>query len=205
MQADAEITDGESGGSASDAEAGDTGAAAAEASIEDLEAAVAESRAAAGDDAQAEQLNRELNESLARFDGALLGERQRQQAQTEERGSSSTRNEDLAVLDESGAAGEGEGNGEAEASYGPPMPAGGAESAAGGGGMSPGGADSAREGEFEQTASAGTVPPDIPDGSDDDVVARQIREAAMKEKDPELREKLWDEYRKYVNSTKRKP
>ena len=41
------------------------------------------------------------------------------------------------------------------------------------------------------------MPRDIPDGSDDDIVARQLREAAMKEEDPELREKLWDEYRKY--------
>ena len=29
-------------------------------------------------------------------------------------------------------------------------------------------------------------------------------EAAMKEKDPELRAKLWDEYRKYVNTAKGK-
>lgn len=42
-----------------------------------------------------------------------------------------------------------------------------------------------------------TVPADIPDGSDDDVVARQLREAAMAETDPELREKLWEEYRNY--------
>jgi len=41
------------------------------------------------------------------------------------------------------------------------------------------------------------IPPDIPDGSDDDIVARQIREAAMKETDPELREALWEEYRQY--------
>lgn len=41
------------------------------------------------------------------------------------------------------------------------------------------------------------IPGDIPDGSDDDIVARQIREAAMAEADPELREALWDEYRKY--------
>ena len=34
-------------------------------------------------------------------------------------------------------------------------------------------------------------------GDDDDVVARQLREAAMREPDPQLREKLWDEYRKY--------
>ena len=46
-------------------------------------------------------------------------------------------------------------------------------------------------------AGPGSIPPDIPDGSDDDVVARQIREAAMKETDPELRKALWDEYRKY--------
>ena len=37
----------------------------------------------------------------------------------------------------------------------------------------------------------------VPDGRDDDIVARQIREAAMKETDPELRDKLWEEYRKY--------
>ena len=46
-----------------------------------------------------------------------------------------------------------------------------------------------------------TVPSDIPDGSDDDIVARQLREAATKETDPELREKLWEEYRKYKAST----
>jgi len=40
-------------------------------------------------------------------------------------------------------------------------------------------------------------PGDIPDGVDDDVVARQLREAAMREPDPKLREKLWEEYRRY--------
>jgi hypothetical protein len=41
------------------------------------------------------------------------------------------------------------------------------------------------------------VPEDIPNGEGDDIIARQIREAAVKEQDPELREKLWEEYRKY--------
>jgi len=41
-------------------------------------------------------------------------------------------------------------------------------------------------------------PEDIPSGRDDDVVARQLREAAMREPDPELREALWEEYRKYT-------
>ena len=41
-------------------------------------------------------------------------------------------------------------------------------------------------------------PDDIPSGRDDDVVARQLREAATKEPDPELREALWEEYRNYT-------
>jgi hypothetical protein len=47
------------------------------------------------------------------------------------------------------------------------------------------------------SSGAGPIPEDVSDGSDDDVVARQLREAAMSEEDPELREKLWDEYRAY--------
>lgn len=46
------------------------------------------------------------------------------------------------------------------------------------------------------------TPADIPDGSDDDVVARQLREAAEKETDPELKKKLWEEYRKYKKGTR---
>lgn len=42
-------------------------------------------------------------------------------------------------------------------------------------------------------------PPGTPDGSDDDIVARQLREAAESEPDPELRERLWEEYRAYKN------
>lgn len=44
---------------------------------------------------------------------------------------------------------------------------------------------------------AGAVPTDVPDARDDDIVARQLREAATRESDPVLREKLWQEYRKY--------
>jgi hypothetical protein len=45
-------------------------------------------------------------------------------------------------------------------------------------------------------------PSGIPDGSNDDVVARQLREAAEKETDPELQKKLWEEYRKYKQGTR---
>jgi hypothetical protein len=37
---------------------------------------------------------------------------------------------------------------------------------------------------------------------DDDIVARQLREAAENETDPELREKLWKKYEEYKNSTR---
>jgi hypothetical protein len=41
------------------------------------------------------------------------------------------------------------------------------------------------------------TPDDIPDLVSEDIVARQLREAALAEDDPELRERLWEEYRKY--------
>ncbi|MEE2783422.1 MAG: hypothetical protein VYE04_08680 [Pseudomonadota bacterium] len=41
------------------------------------------------------------------------------------------------------------------------------------------------------------IPDDLPDAKDDDIIARQLREAAMQETDPDLKEKLWEEYRKY--------
>jgi hypothetical protein len=75
--------------------------------------------------------------------------------------------------------------------------------------------DRGSEDENDRTASNGkgtpgqpssrpksSAPADIPDGSDDDVIARQIREAAEKETDPELKKKLWDEYRRYRDAIK---
>ncbi len=41
-----------------------------------------------------------------------------------------------------------------------------------------------------------------PSGHDDDIVARQIREAAEKETDPELKEKLWKEYEDYKKGSR---
>jgi len=42
-----------------------------------------------------------------------------------------------------------------------------------------------------------SAPPGTPAGHDDDVIARQLREAAEKETDPELKRKLWEEYKRY--------
>jgi hypothetical protein len=41
------------------------------------------------------------------------------------------------------------------------------------------------------------TPEDIPDLVSEDIVAKQLREAALSEDDPELRERLWEEYRMY--------
>lgn len=46
--------------------------------------------------------------------------------------------------------------------------------------------------------------PDTPDARDDDVVARQLREAAMAETDPELREALWEELERYKSGLQRR-
>ena len=66
-----------------------------------------------------------------------------------------------------------------------------------GGGMVGG---SSATGDREGVGSDARIPPDVGDGSDDDIVARQLREAAVAEDDPELRDKLWDEYRRYKAS-----
>ncbi|MDD3450330.1 MAG: hypothetical protein PHF72_15050, partial [Gammaproteobacteria bacterium] len=116
-----------------------------------------------------------------------------------------------------GAEGDSEGNGDGAGGAGGPLFEEGDLTDAGGLGGLGGSGDETGEGddgsgEQQDTVAAmpsgssglpgrgkgdGTVPPDLVDGSDDDIVARQIREAAMAEKDPALREKLWDEYRKY--------
>jgi hypothetical protein len=43
---------------------------------------------------------------------------------------------------------------------------------------------------------------DVWDSSDDDVIARQLREAAETETDPLLKKQLWEEYKKYKKSTR---
>lgn len=43
----------------------------------------------------------------------------------------------------------------------------------------------------------GSIPKDIPLKTNDDIVAVQLREMAINEQDPELKEKYWDKYREY--------
>ena len=65
-----------------------------------------------------------------------------------------------------------------------------------GGGSVGGGAAAPLAGLSEQDIQERT-PDDVPAAIDDDIIARQLREAALVEEDPVLRERLWEEYRKY--------
>jgi hypothetical protein len=49
----------------------------------------------------------------------------------------------------------------------------------------------------KQRRTAAVKRDSVPGAADDDIVARQLREAAESETDPELRAKLWEEYRRY--------
>jgi hypothetical protein len=109
------------------------------------------------------------------------GQQDGEQGETGEQGDQGEQGESS----ESGESGEGQQGEEGDEGQG-------AEDASGQpGGYQPGGAEGAEGEETEQ------VPEDIPDGQDDDIVARQLRELAENETDPELQERLWDEYRKY--------
>jgi hypothetical protein len=123
-------------------------------------------------------LDSELFDGLGEFDEMLLREQERIRAAAPPTGAAQG----------SGSAGEGG----AAGTSGEP----GAASAAGtttyGEGAGPG---------SPRATVSSSAPPGTPDGQDDDVVARQLREAAEKETDPELQKKLWEEYRKYKAGT----
>ncbi|MCC7215620.1 MAG: hypothetical protein IT517_02530 [Burkholderiales bacterium] len=72
--------------------------------------------------------------------------------------------------------------------------AGGGASRATGSGSSP---DLSGEAGIAGTWRRGPSAVRVPIDEDDDIVARQLREAASRETDPVLQKKLWDEYRKY--------
>lgn len=69
--------------------------------------------------------------------------------------------------------------------------------------MKSGAKGDAGNGKEQQGTGAPDIPADIPaDGTGEDQVARQLREAAMAEKDPVVREALWDQYRRHTGIKK---
>lgn len=129
-------------------------------------------------------LNGALNRGYEDFDGVILAERARAQAQA-----NAARNTEIPGDSSGGSSSGGGTNGQPIIISSRDNPPSGSPQGSPGVG---GGASSRQQ---EQTFPP---PEDIPSGRDDDIVARQLREAAMREPDPELREALWDEYRKYT-------
>lgn len=147
-------------------------------------------------------LDGQLGGAYGDFDGLILAERSRAQRRANEVG-----DDPAGLYDDDGGQGGGGDRGmgtlpgvtgvqTAGAGGGQSFPDGGGQGPqAGGSGGSVGGVSGGPAGEQRETFP---VPDDIPGGGGDDVVARQIREAAMREPDPELRERLWNEYRRYT-------
>ncbi len=123
-------------------------------------------------------LDKRLEQSTSDFDAMILEEQERQRDIDRNRAQSST-----PVADTSGDDGRG-----TNSPYRDDVAMGGQP-----GGM--GGIGGPRA--SAQNPAIYEAPEDIPSGNDDDVVARQLREAAMREPDPVIRERLWNEYRKY--------
>jgi hypothetical protein len=138
-------------------------------------------------------LDRQLDGALQEFDRRMREEMERLAEETTE-----------AERAGSSAAGVGTGSGSSTSggAAGEAAPSGETGSGGSSGGGEEAGEDSAGSvgGSGPGGEGSSRVPADVGDGADDDIVARQLREAAMAEEDPELRAKLWDEYRRYKSS-----
>jgi hypothetical protein len=128
-------------------------------------------------------LDRQLEQSTSDFDAMILEEQQRQREMDRQRPQRTPR----AEAEPAGAGSGGRNPYEDNVAMGGSATGGGI-----GGGMGGG-----RAGAPDNPAIY-KAPDDIPAGDNDDVVARQLREAAMREPDPAVRERLWNEYRKYT-------
>lgn len=139
------------------------------------------------DEERRAQLERQLDASLADFDGRLLQERRESSSETAAGGESNAAGGIAAGVSD----GSGQGASESSASV---------ENTSGRGATPDDQIATAPENN-QGPLPPGAPPADIPSGHDDDIVARQLREAAENETDPVLKEKLWQEYRDYKNAT----
>ena len=168
------------------------------------------SAGSAGDGQSVEDLDKALDDSLDGFDDAVggsgkgtseidilspsgsTGMENNSDEPLFEEGSEGGMAEANAELEKRAAEGSGEGSDGAEGSEG-------SEGSQSEGGKTQGQDSGGSAGAEGSQGEALPIPEDIDDGQGDDIVERQIRDAAMKETDPVLRERLWDEYRRIKN------
>ncbi len=154
---------------------------------------------------QVAAMDQQLSAGLGEYDEKLLREQERIKAATPNKNSDSGGGGGSG----SGAGGDGADGGSATGSQQGDSNNDGQNAGGAAGGNQDGARSGGREtgGPVDSSSGSGDAgsdqdqPADIPDGSDDDVVARQLREAAEKETDPELKAKLWEEYRRYKQGT----
>ena len=152
-------------------------------------------------------MDKQLFAALADFDELLLKEEEKVSARVPSQRETGSAGQDGTsgsggVSGETGGSGEGsgdqDGSGTASADAGESSSSSAQSGQTAQGGTSSGahsnvGAGSADIDHSAYGAPGGKLPPP----QDDDIVARQLREAAEKETDPELKKKLWEEYWKY--------
>ena len=151
---------------------------------------------------QVAELDKSLTEALGEFDEQLLKEEQRIAARTPTERESGRGYGGQGGPGSSGQYGSGRHGGTGQAGTAGGMQ--GQETSQSGSGSSQSDQGSAASssgagagtGSQEQRNDPRTGQQEIASGYDD-IVARQLREAAEKETDPELKKKLWEEYRKY--------
>ena len=168
-----------------------------------------------------------LNESMGDFDGTIAGEREvlaksgggeaksagrREQGDSESVKDAGTGQGPGGMADapggesasggaagSAGAAGGAAGGQSGDTAGSQPAGSQGSQAGGGSGSTSTERSGGDRDGSDRDSANVAKIPDDIPiDGSGDDQVAEQIREMAMQEEDPALREKYWEEYRKHT-------
>ena len=150
-------------------------------------------------------IDKKLNDSLGSFDAQLRTEQQRVAQERDQRQAAAAGS---AATERSGAGKNGDAAGTAS-----PEGADADDKPAGSGRHGPFSRPRDHSGDLKSEKAAkkpddnagnGATAREIPDGSDDDVVARRLRQAAEQETDPELKEKLWKEYVDYKKNAQSK-
>lgn len=126
-----------------------------------------------------EELERVLDQELGTFDSSVQREQRNAEEQSSQPSGAGSGSAPVIVFED----------------Y-PEQQSGGGSSGGGSGSGGSGGGGSS-DGNVSVAVEDARIPPPNPD---DDIVARQLREAAIAETDPELKERLWEEYYRYTGS-----
>jgi hypothetical protein len=141
------------------------------------------------------QVDGQLDASLGKFDEHLRREQQQVAGERDQRTAGGAQGGG------GSPSGPGDGSGDSRDSSGD-LKSEGVQGANRAGASGSGEAGAATAGAMPQGGGGSAGTKAIPSGDDDDIIARRLRKAAEAETDPELKEKLWQEYRDYKENTR---